>query len=371
MKSIIRLLVAGFMLVVPPAFAGNGDMVVDGNLGIGTLNPTVPLNIGNNIVTPSLSTLTGSQAQINDSSSTTAAGNQLSLFVVNQPNVSSDSFASNKAIFGLSVIPASVLNYTAIAGVQGRTDFFGSSTLATEYSGLFNAFNQSTGTVTSQYGVFGQANNMSSGTIVDQCSLYGVTYNSIGTVTNSYALSLGSPATAAVKNDNGTITNGFGIYIGTIQANNKYSLFASDPNAPSYFAGSVGIGTNTPSFALDVIGQVASNGVALTSDAKFKKGIDLIDTPLEKIKQLKGVSYTWRIEEFKSMNFPQGRHYGVIAQEIEKVLPEVVNTSHDGTKSVAYTEIIPVLIEAVKAQQKLIDQQAAELKEIREQLRNR
>lgn len=232
MKSIIRLLVAGFMLVVPPAFAGNGDMVVDGNLGIGTLNPTVPLNIGNNIVTPSLSTLTGSQAQINDSSSTTAAGNQLSLFVVNQPNVSSDSFASNKAIFGLSVIPASVLNYTAIAGVQGRTDFFGSSTLATEYSGLFNAFNQSTGTVTSQYGVFGQANNMSSGTIVDQCSLYGVTYNSIGTVTNSYALSLGSPATAAVKNDNGTITNGFGIYIGTIQANNKYSLFASDPNAP-------------------------------------------------------------------------------------------------------------------------------------------
>lgn len=109
----------------------------------------------------------------------------------------------------------------------------------------------------------------------------------------------------------------------------------------------------------------------MTSDAKFKKGIDLIDTPLEKIKQLKGVSYTWRIEEFKSMNFPQGRHYGVIAQEIEKVLPEVVNTSHDGTKSVAYTEIIPVLIEAVKAQQKLIDQQAAELKEIREQLRNR
>lgn len=53
---------------------------------------------------------------------------------------------------------------------------------------------------------------------------------------------------------------------------------------------------------------------------------------------------------------PEGIHYGVIAQEIEKVLPEVVKENTDGSKAVAYTEIIPVLIEAIKEQQKQIDE---------------
>jgi hypothetical protein len=78
-----------------------------------------------------------------------------------------------------------------------------------------------------------------------------------------------------------------------------------------------------------------------------------------------GISYEWKTDDYKDKGFPGGRHYGVIAQEVEKVLPEVVNTGSDGTKAVAYTELIPVLIEAVKEQQKLIEKQQAELKEIR------
>jgi len=71
---------------------------------------------------------------------------------------------------------------------------------------------------------------------------------------------------------------------------------------------------------------------------------------------LNGLSYEWKTEEYMDRGFQEGRHYGVIAQEIEKVLPEIVNTAPDGTKSVAYTEIIPVLIEAIKEQQKEIEQ---------------
>jgi len=63
---------------------------------------------------------------------------------------------------------------------------------------------------------------------------------------------------------------------------------------------------------------------------------------------MRGVSYRWRTEEYPDRGFPTGRHYGVIAQELEKVLPESVKEDSGGDKAVAYTEIVSVLIEAVK-----------------------
>jgi hypothetical protein len=48
------------------------------------------------------------------------------------------------------------------------------------------------------------------------------------------------------------------------------------------------------------------------------------------------------------MNFADGRQIGFIAQEVEKILPELVTTDRDGYKSVAYANIVPVLVEAVK-----------------------
>ncbi len=77
---------------------------------------------------------------------------------------------------------------------------------------------------------------------------------------------------------------------------------------------------------------------------------------MTKVLSMEGVTFNWRRDEFKENNFPEGRHYGVIAQEMEKVLPDVVLTAPDGSKSVAYMEIIPVLIEAIKEQQKEIEQ---------------
>ena len=51
---------------------------------------------------------------------------------------------------------------------------------------------------------------------------------------------------------------------------------------------------------------------------------------------------------------PEGEHYGLIAQEVEKVLPQVVKTDENGEKAIAYTEIIPILIESIKKQQQMI-----------------
>ena len=128
--------------------------------------------------------------------------------------------------------------------------------------------------------------------------------------------------------------------------------------------GNVGIGKTNPAYKLDVMGEINSNGYPVTSDIKFKKNFQQINDPLNKVLNLNGVSYEWKTDEYKDRGFQGGRHYGVIAQEIEKVLPEVVNAAPDGTKSVAYTEIIPVLIEAIKEQQQAIKEQQKRIEQL-------
>jgi hypothetical protein len=87
--------------------------------------------------------------------------------------------------------------------------------------------------------------------------------------------------------------------------------------------------------------------VTASSDVRFKKNIKTIDNGLSKVLNLRGVSF----EKIDT----EGTHIGVIAQEVEKIIPEVVYENDDGKKSVAYGNIIAVLIEAIKEQQLQID----------------
>ena len=109
--------------------------------------------------------------------------------------------------------------------------------------------------------------------------------------------------------------------------------------------GDVGIGTINPTEKLDVIGTVKAIDFDTTSDQNLKTNIKIIEDPLEKIVQIRGVNFEW-----KENNKPSA---GVIAQEVEKVLPELV--TNNGTRAVNYNGLIGLLIEAVKAQQKEID----------------
>ena len=132
------------------------------------------------------------------------------------------------------------------------------------------------------------------------------------------------------------------------------------------FVDKVGIGTtgNPGGYALYVNGAVyAASGYA-SSDARFKDDIQEIEQPLQKVLSMEGVNYRWKAEEFSDRGFPEGRHYGVIAQEIEKVLPEIV-MENEGEKAVSYTEIIPVLIEAMKEQQSQIEKQQEVIDEMK------
>ncbi|MBL4754476.1 MAG: tail fiber domain-containing protein [Flavobacteriales bacterium] len=126
--------------------------------------------------------------------------------------------------------------------------------------------------------------------------------------------------------------------------------------------GNVGIGTTSPTNKLHVNGKLTTNGTNEISDIRWKKDIEPIETALAKVLQMRGVHYYWRISEFPDKDFANDRQIGVIAQEVEKIVPELVETDSEGWKSVQYSNITALLIEGMKEQQKLIESLQAQLK---------
>jgi len=126
--------------------------------------------------------------------------------------------------------------------------------------------------------------------------------------------------------------------------------------------GSVGIGTSAPGYKLDVqggdinaSGSVRSATVALTSDKRWKKDIHPLENSIQKLKQINGVSYLWDRENFPEKLFNDQKQIGVIAQDVQKVYPELILKDTQGFLSVNYPALIAPLIEAFKEQQKQIE----------------
>ena len=114
-------------------------------------------------------------------------------------------------------------------------------------------------------------------------------------------------------------------------------------------SGNVGILDSTPSYELDVDGTIRATGdIIAYSDVRVKENIKTIDNSLEKVSKLRGVEFNKIGKDEKSI--------GVIAQEIEKVIPEVVREDEKGMKSVAYGNISGLLIEAIKELKAEIDE---------------
>ncbi len=121
----------------------------------------------------------------------------------------------------------------------------------------------------------------------------------------------------------------------------------------------VGVRRTDPSYALDVSGAIRATGdVIAYSDARVKENVETIPNALDKVKSMRGVGYNKIGEEKRSV--------GVIAQELLEVLPEAVHQDEAGMYSVAYGNIVGVLVEAMKEQQKQIDELKAQLDGITE-----
>ena len=100
--------------------------------------------------------------------------------------------------------------------------------------------------------------------------------------------------------------------------------------------------------------RVAGDVVAFySSDIRYKENVKPIEKALDKVNKLRGVTFEWNEESHK----PTGKKdIGVIAQEVEEVLPEIVQTRDNGYKAVDYQKLTALLIEAVKDQQKQINE---------------
>ena len=135
----------------------------------------------------------------------------------------------------------------------------------------------------------------------------------------------------------------------------------------------LGIGTLTPTCALDIYGVVKVNGQTVHgSDIRLKENILTIDKNINTISKLRPVKYylkNWDLLQAYSMdpisedstsiedqlkNAVKRVHYGFIAQEIKDILPELVYEDEKGYLSIDYNGIIPLLVSAIKEQQELI-----------------
>lgn len=119
---------------------------------------------------------------------------------------------------------------------------------------------------------------------------------------------------------------------------------------------------------LKVHGAVTANSCCQTSDRRFKRHITEVEAPLDKVRALRGVEFDWATAEYPDRQFSDRRQLGFIAQEVEQVAPEAVSTDGEGYKYVDYGKLVPLLTEALKEQQHMIEQQKAELKSQRAEL---
>lgn len=171
--------------------------------------------------------------------------------------------------------------------------------------------------------------------------------------------------------------------------------FAQDgkTNIGVYGATSNEVCTGTTDYAGYFNGTVAAVNYIAISDSIFKKEVKTVENSLENIMKLRPVTYTFDKEgKYNAIRFTNGLQHGFIAQEMEKVYPELVsenihpaNYNREGEKiseefeykGIAYTALIPELVSAIQEQQRqiensmlIIEEQAKEISELKELVKN-
>ncbi len=153
--------------------------------------------------------------------------------------------------------------------------------------------------------------------------------------------------------------NGAQTTVMRINASNRIDI---NTNFEPFINNSYNIGA--PSFRWATI--YANNPLDVSSDERLKSNINDISYGLAEIMALKPVIYNWKDGHDRQ------KHIGLIAQEVETVIPEIVSKNHknDDMRSMRYTEIIPVLIKATQEQQTLIEQQNQQIKALQASLKS-
>ena len=117
-------------------------------------------------------------------------------------------------------------------------------------------------------------------------------------------------------------------------------------------------GTTDPTVELQVTGSITATSditAFSTSDSRLKENLQILENPLEAIAQISGYRFDWK-GGFSEIHKNEGSDVGVIAHEVEAVLPEVVKDRDDGYKGVRYDKMVPLLIECIKELKKEVEE---------------
>jgi hypothetical protein len=150
-----------------------------------------------------------------------------------------------------------------------------------------------------------------------------------------------------------------------VETSNLETFTASLSTTSNVRFGSLGIGMA----ASGTSGRIdASNDIVAfsTSDIRLKENIVPIENALDKISKISGNTYDWKVE-FKDVHGYEGNDVGVIAQEVEAVLPQLVQDRDNGYKAVKYDKLVALLIEGIKEQQTQIHSLTLEIEKLKEQ----
>jgi hypothetical protein len=287
----------------------------DGNVGIGTDNPTTQLHISSS--SPII--------RLQDTDTT---------------NRYSDIYQSGGALY-----------FDARDGSSnGSIIFRGVNPSSTEYARITSTGNVGIGTdtPTAKLDVNGDvsiASTVSIGTTIDI-----VPYNDLGAL--SFEGSAGQLFSITNNLTSGSIFSVNDVSgIPSIDVDADGTVLIAPYGSTEY----VGIGKTNPTTKLDVNGTITCTDINSTSDISLKNNIETFENSLQVIQSIRGVKFNWKKDSKPAI--------GVIAQEIEEVLPELV--SNTDVKSVNYNGIVGVLIEAIKEQQEQIDYLKKEIEELK------
>lgn len=152
-------------------------------------------------------------------------------------------------------------------------------------------------------------------------------------------------------------------------AGNEANFFIRDVTSGSRLPFRIRPGAPTSSIDIQNDGTIKIvNAIVPNSDIRLKKNFEKINNATEVIQKLNPLRYDFRYDEMKELGLPKTRQFGLIAQEVEKILPELVSQGAEengkvGYKGINYTGLIPILIRGMQEQQAEIESLKKKLSE--------
>lgn len=237
----------------------------------------------------------------------------------------------------------------------------GISAMTIDAQGRVTSVTGSAGYVTSSgvTSVTGTAPVVSSGGATPAISMLSATASRDGYMTSTFAAKLDGIAAGATNvTNNNQLSNGSGYITGSGSITGSAGTFTSTSQNSQFNSVGVGIAASTSAGTIRATGDITAFA---SSDRTFKTNITPIENALGKIRSLSGVMFDWTDAYIESQGgedgyFVRKHDTGIIAQDVQAVLPEVVATREDGTLAVKYEKMMGLVIQSINELADLVDE---------------